>query len=176
MEVSGQLHAPATLPPGKEPLVHIGQEAGWASELVWMQCWRENAQPLTVFKTLIIQLVAQLYTTKLSWLHLLQETKHSHSFNRAGWYKLIIFWTRFHSDLIVTCGASGSFTNVTAPTSSECHCTAIKLCKTVLATFMPRRKLDECYPHNKYASVTFSRKAIFLYTVMWFDSVGSLHC
>jgi hypothetical protein len=27
MEVSGQLHAPATLPLGKEPLVHIGQEA-----------------------------------------------------------------------------------------------------------------------------------------------------
>jgi hypothetical protein len=27
--VSGQLHAPAALPPGKEPLVSIGQEAGW---------------------------------------------------------------------------------------------------------------------------------------------------
>jgi hypothetical protein len=30
MEVSCQLHAPAALPPGKEPIVHIGQEAGWA--------------------------------------------------------------------------------------------------------------------------------------------------
>jgi hypothetical protein len=30
MEVSGQLHAPAALPPGKETLVPIGQEAGWA--------------------------------------------------------------------------------------------------------------------------------------------------
>jgi hypothetical protein len=28
MEVSGQLHAPAALPSGKEPLVPIGQEAG----------------------------------------------------------------------------------------------------------------------------------------------------
>jgi hypothetical protein len=38
MEVSGQLHAPAALPPGKEPLVPIGQEAGWAPEPFWMQC------------------------------------------------------------------------------------------------------------------------------------------
>jgi len=29
MEVSGQLHAPAALPPEKEPLVLIGYEAGW---------------------------------------------------------------------------------------------------------------------------------------------------
>jgi hypothetical protein len=33
-EVSGQLHAPASLPPGKEPPVHIGKEAGWTSEPV----------------------------------------------------------------------------------------------------------------------------------------------
>jgi hypothetical protein len=32
MEVSGQLHAPAALPPGKKPLVPIGYEAGWAPE------------------------------------------------------------------------------------------------------------------------------------------------
>jgi hypothetical protein len=35
MEVSGQLHDPADLLPGKEFLVHIGQEAGWAPESVW---------------------------------------------------------------------------------------------------------------------------------------------
>jgi len=35
MEVSGQLHAPAALPPGKEPLVPIGYEAGWAPEPFW---------------------------------------------------------------------------------------------------------------------------------------------
>jgi hypothetical protein len=37
MEVSGQLQAPAALPPGKEPL-----EAGWAPEPVWTQWWREK--------------------------------------------------------------------------------------------------------------------------------------
>jgi hypothetical protein len=31
LEVSGQLHAPAALPPGKEPPVPIGQEVGWTS-------------------------------------------------------------------------------------------------------------------------------------------------
>jgi hypothetical protein len=35
MEVSDQLHAPAASPPGKEPLVPTGKEAGWASEPVW---------------------------------------------------------------------------------------------------------------------------------------------
>jgi len=30
MEVICQLNAPAALPPGKEPPVPIGQEAGWA--------------------------------------------------------------------------------------------------------------------------------------------------
>jgi hypothetical protein len=33
--VSGQLHAPAALPPGKKPLVPIGQEAEWAPEPFW---------------------------------------------------------------------------------------------------------------------------------------------
>jgi hypothetical protein len=35
MEGSGQLHALATLPTGKEPLVHIESEAGWVPEAVW---------------------------------------------------------------------------------------------------------------------------------------------
>jgi hypothetical protein len=29
MEENGQIHALAALPPGKAPLVHSGQEAGW---------------------------------------------------------------------------------------------------------------------------------------------------
>jgi hypothetical protein len=32
--MSGQFHAPAALPPGKEPSVPIGYEAGWAPEPV----------------------------------------------------------------------------------------------------------------------------------------------
>jgi hypothetical protein len=39
-EVSGQLHVPAVLPPGKEPPVPIGYEAGWAPEPVWTM-WRK---------------------------------------------------------------------------------------------------------------------------------------
>jgi len=37
MEVCGQLHAPAALPPRKESLVSIWfwEEAGWTSELAW---------------------------------------------------------------------------------------------------------------------------------------------
>jgi acyl dehydratase len=35
--VSGQRHAPAALYSRGKPPVAIGQEAGWASELVWTQ-------------------------------------------------------------------------------------------------------------------------------------------
>jgi hypothetical protein len=45
MEVSGQLHAPGALLPGKGPPVSIGQEAGWAPKQVWTLWRREN--PLT---------------------------------------------------------------------------------------------------------------------------------
>jgi hypothetical protein len=45
MHVSGQLHVPAPLPPGKEPPVPIGLEAGWAPEPVWTTRGRENPSP-----------------------------------------------------------------------------------------------------------------------------------
>jgi hypothetical protein len=45
--MSGQLHAPAALPPGKEPPVPNGYEAGWAAEPVW-NSWRgEKSCPYT---------------------------------------------------------------------------------------------------------------------------------
>jgi hypothetical protein len=42
MEVSGQLHAPAALLVGKELLIPIVQEAGWAPEPVRTRWWREK--------------------------------------------------------------------------------------------------------------------------------------
>jgi len=44
MEVNGQPHATAALPPGKEPPVPIGYEAGWALEPVWTR-WRREKFP-----------------------------------------------------------------------------------------------------------------------------------
>jgi hypothetical protein len=45
LEVSGQLHAPAALPPGKEPPVPFEYEVGWTAEPVWT-IWRsENSYP-----------------------------------------------------------------------------------------------------------------------------------
>jgi hypothetical protein len=43
LEVSGQLHTPAALTPGKETPVPIGQEVGWASEPVWTIRRSENS-------------------------------------------------------------------------------------------------------------------------------------
>jgi hypothetical protein len=38
MEVSGQLHTPAALPPGKEALVPIGYEARWLHLVMKLKC------------------------------------------------------------------------------------------------------------------------------------------
>jgi hypothetical protein len=43
--VSGQLHAPAALPPGEKPPVPIGYEVGWTPEPVWTTWRRENSWP-----------------------------------------------------------------------------------------------------------------------------------
>jgi hypothetical protein len=66
--MSGQLHAPAALPPGKEHLVPIGYGAGWAPEPVWTLWWREKFPAPGGTRTPIIQPVAQRYTTELSRL------------------------------------------------------------------------------------------------------------
>jgi hypothetical protein len=59
MEASGHLHVPAALPPGKEPVVPIGWEAGRAPEPVWTRWCLPGLEPP------IIQPVAQRYTTEL---------------------------------------------------------------------------------------------------------------
>jgi hypothetical protein len=45
MEVGGQLHAPASLPPAENSPVSFEQEAGWASGSVWTQWNWEKAIP-----------------------------------------------------------------------------------------------------------------------------------
>jgi hypothetical protein len=57
MEVSGKLHATAALPLGKEPLVTIGEEAGWAPELVWMGWKGEKFPVLDRNQTQVMQII-----------------------------------------------------------------------------------------------------------------------
>jgi hypothetical protein len=68
MEVSGQLHAPDTLSPGKQLLTPTSQKAGWAPELVWT-LWRKEIYLVPVrSQTLVVQCVA-CYSSSLfkSW-------------------------------------------------------------------------------------------------------------
>jgi hypothetical protein len=63
MEVSGQHHAVATLyPRGKDPPIPTGQEAGWASELVWTQRLEEKSSVSVRDRTPVVQSVVQHYT------------------------------------------------------------------------------------------------------------------
>jgi hypothetical protein len=78
MGVSGQRHAPAALlPPGKEPPVPIGQEAGWAPEPVWTQRIEEKSFAPAGDRTPVVKPVVRHYTawaTRLlmAYLHLLK--------------------------------------------------------------------------------------------------------
>jgi hypothetical protein len=78
MEVSGQLHAPDALPPGKEPLVPIGQEDGWTPVLdavvkrkIPIHCWESNP------RTPIVQHVAQEGTIHATENCCMSESKES---------------------------------------------------------------------------------------------------
>jgi hypothetical protein len=61
MEVSGQLHSPAALFPGKQPPVPIRQQAGWVPETL-RTLWRsENPLSLPGFKRLPLDRPALAY-------------------------------------------------------------------------------------------------------------------
>jgi hypothetical protein len=50
------------LPPGKEPPVPSGQEAGWAPEPVWTQWLEEKSSVSVGDRTLVVQFIASHYT------------------------------------------------------------------------------------------------------------------
>jgi len=58
MGLGGERHAPAALPPGKDP-VPVVQEAGWAPEAVWTDA--ENLTPAG-FDPRTVQPIASRYT------------------------------------------------------------------------------------------------------------------
>jgi len=58
MEVSGQLHALATLLPGKENLVPIGWEAGWPQSMSGRCGEEKNSQLVPKLEPPIMQPVA----------------------------------------------------------------------------------------------------------------------
>jgi hypothetical protein len=62
MEVSGQLHASAASPPGKELAVPIRYEAVWALEPVWTMKSTEKILAPAGNGTLAVKLVAHPYT------------------------------------------------------------------------------------------------------------------
>jgi hypothetical protein len=76
MEVSGQLHVPAALPPEKEPLVPLDRRLGKPHSRSGSGGEDKNSQPLLWLEPPIIHPVLQRYTTELSrilvfYLHIL---------------------------------------------------------------------------------------------------------
>jgi hypothetical protein len=70
MDVSGQLHVPAALPPGKEPRYPLDRRLGGLQSRSGRGGEEKNSQPLPGLDPPIIQLVAQRYTAELSRLSL----------------------------------------------------------------------------------------------------------
>jgi hypothetical protein len=71
MEVSGQRHAPAALyPQRKDPPVPVGQEAGWASELVWTQRLQKKSFAFAGDRTPVFQSVVRHYKRRKIRVHL----------------------------------------------------------------------------------------------------------
>jgi hypothetical protein len=68
MEVSGQLQAPAALPPGKGPWYLLDKRLGGPQSRSGRGDEEKNSQSLPGLKPLITQTVAQRYTTELSQL------------------------------------------------------------------------------------------------------------
>jgi hypothetical protein len=69
MEVSGQLHTSAALPPGKVPLVHPLDSRLGGSQSRYVRGGEEiNSQPLSGLEPPNIQPITQRYTTELSGL------------------------------------------------------------------------------------------------------------
>jgi hypothetical protein len=66
MEVSGQLHALAILPSGKEPLVPNNRKLGGTQSQSGRGGEEKNSQPLPGLEHPIIQPIAQHYITELS--------------------------------------------------------------------------------------------------------------
>jgi hypothetical protein len=68
MEVSGQLHATAALPQGKSCWYPLDRRLGGPRSRSGRGGEEKNSQSLPGLEPPIIQPVAQLYTTELSWL------------------------------------------------------------------------------------------------------------
>jgi hypothetical protein len=60
MEMSGQLHAPAVLHPGRVPPEPSRQEAGSATESVWT-LWKREKDSLPCQESNLVSLVTQLH-------------------------------------------------------------------------------------------------------------------
>jgi hypothetical protein len=66
MEMSGQLHDPAALPPRKEPQVPIGEKTEWATEHVWTLWRREETYPCRELEPRPLSSLLLAVATKLS--------------------------------------------------------------------------------------------------------------
>jgi hypothetical protein len=68
MKMSGEIHTPVALPPGKETQYPLDRSLGGFQSRSGFGCEEKKSQPLPGLEPPIIQLVAQCYTTELSRL------------------------------------------------------------------------------------------------------------
>jgi hypothetical protein len=84
MEVSGQLHARAALPPGKKLLIPIVRRQDGPQSRSGRGGEEKNSQTLPRLDPSIIQPIDQCCTIELSWLILLKKDMNFYTCGRTG--------------------------------------------------------------------------------------------
>jgi hypothetical protein len=90
MEVSGQLHAPAALPPGKSPWYPLDRRLCGPQSRSGRGGEEKNFQSLPGVEHLIIQPVARRYTAELSRLQILLGLS-----NKGKWDELDMYYAMY---------------------------------------------------------------------------------
>jgi hypothetical protein len=167
--VSGQIHALAALSPGKQPLVPIVQEAGWAPEPVWTTWRSENSWPYLDSNSdpPVIQPIASCYTdcaipapTRWWWWWWWWETRNS-------LIPVIMLAYPFRFDLL--CSGCTVFMNILLALFSHCHvdmdrCDDDKCVNRFSSSYFPQSELE-----SEFASSAASWAQTYVFSSLGFS-------
>jgi hypothetical protein len=140
LEVSGQLHAPVALPPGKEPSVPVRYGTGWAPKPAWTT-WRKKNLASTETRNLTPR-PSNPYPVAIPVIKLLEsEAEYSFPFGTEIKNSYILR-TLYTSLCVVTYPYSLLFTSITCgpifrSACTQCHRWTLTWCRLLWKMVQP---------------------------------------